>query len=55
MTSRTRGAILPRPGRRKTALFILLALLLLVLAWYQGGERQLRLIEEDIPVPEGAL
>ena len=42
-------------GRRKTALLVVLALLLLILAWYQGGERALRPIEEDIPVPAGAL
>jgi hypothetical protein len=46
---------LPRLGRKKTALPIVLALLLLILAWYQGGERPLRPIEEEIPVPEGAL
>ena len=50
-----RGANLPKLGRRKTALLIVLALLLLVLAWYQGGERTLRPIEEEIPVSEGVL
>jgi hypothetical protein len=54
-----RGAILPRLGqkpiRRRTALIVSLALLLLALAWYQGGERALRPIEQDISVPEGAL
>lgn len=59
MTSAARGPILLRTGRkmgrRKTALLIVLALVLLILAWYQGGERKLRLIEEEIPVPEGAL
>ena len=55
MTAATRGAILPRLGRRKTALLLVLALLLLILAWYQGGERALRPIEEDLAVPEGVL
>ena len=36
-------------------LLIVLGLLLLILAWYQGGERPLRPIEEDISVPEGVL
>ena len=44
-----------RLGRRKTALLVVLALLLLILAWYQGGERALHPIEEDIAVPEGVL
>jgi hypothetical protein len=34
---------------------VVLALLMLILAWYQGGERALRPIEQEIPVPEGAL
>lgn len=34
---------------------VVLALLLLILAWYQGGERALRPIEENISVPEGVL
>lgn len=34
---------------------VVLALLLLILAWYQGGERALRPIEEDVSVPEGVL
>jgi len=46
---------LPKLGRRKTGLLIVVAVLLIVLAWYQGGERSLRTIEEEIPVPEGAL
>lgn len=54
-----RGARLPRLGprlgRRKAALLAGLVLLVLILAWYQGGERALRPIEEDIPVPEGVL
>lgn len=36
-------------------LLIVLTLLLLVLAWYQGGEEPMRLIEEDVAVPEGVL
>lgn len=54
-----RGATLPRLGqklgRRKTVLLIVLGLLLLILAWYQGGERALRPIEQDVAVPEGVL
>jgi hypothetical protein len=34
---------------------IVLMLLVLFLAWYQGGEQPIRLIEEDVPVPEGVL
>ena len=33
-------------------MLLVLLLLLLVLAWYQGGEQAMRPIEEDIPVPE---
>ena len=33
-------------------LLIVLALMVLILAWYQGGERTLRPIEQDIAVPE---
>lgn len=47
-----RGAALPKPGRRKTALLIVVLVLLLLLAWYQGGERAVRPIEQDIAVPE---
>lgn len=36
-------------------LLIVLTLLLLLLAWYQGGEQPIRLIEEDVAVPEGVL
>jgi hypothetical protein len=36
-------------------LLIVLVVLLLILAWYQGGERALRPIEEDVAVPEGVL
>lgn len=50
-----RGAILPRLGRRNIALLIVLTLLVLVLAWYQGGEEPVRFIEEDIALPEGAI
>ena len=50
-----RGPILPKLGRRHTMLLIFAALLLLLLAWYQGGEEPVRLIEEDVPLPEGAL
>lgn len=42
-------------GRRKTALLIVVALLVLILAWHQGGERALRPIEQEIAVPEGVL
>lgn len=45
----------PKLGRRKTALLLVLAVLLLVLAWYQGGERAVRPIEEEIAVPQGVL
>ena len=31
-----------------------LLLAILVLAWIDGGEREIELIVEDIPVPEGA-
>lgn len=50
-----RGTNLPRLGRRNTALLIVAVVLALVLAWYQGGEQPLRTIEENVPVPEGAL
>lgn len=50
-----RGAKLPKLGRRDTVLLIVLALLLLILAWFQGGERAVRPIEEEVPVPEGVL
>jgi hypothetical protein len=50
-----RGAQLPRLGRRNTALLIVLALLVLILAWYQGGEQPVRPIEEDVSVPAGVL
>ncbi len=46
---------MPKLGRKKTALLIVLLLLLLVLAWYRGGDRAIRTIEQDIPVPEGML
>lgn len=36
-------------------MLVVIVVLLLLLAWYQGGERALRPIEEDIPVPEGVL
>jgi hypothetical protein len=36
-------------------LLILGVVAVLVLAWWQGGERALRPIEQDIRVPEGAL
>lgn len=36
-------------------MLIVLAVLLLILAWYQGGERVPRLIEKDVAVPEGVL
>lgn len=49
-----RGAKLPKLGRRDTVLLIVLALLL-ILAWFQGGERAVRPIEEEVPVPEGVL
>lgn len=51
----TRGAVLPRLGRRKTGVLILLVVLVLLLAWYHGGEQAIRPIEQDIAVPEGAL
>jgi hypothetical protein len=50
-----RGAKLPRLGRRNTVLLIVLMLFLLLLAWYRGGEEPVRLIEEDVAVPEGIL
>jgi hypothetical protein len=43
----------PRSGQR-IAGWVLLALAVLALAWLDGGERDLRTIEEDIPMPEGA-
>ena len=46
---------MPRLGRRYTLLLIVLTLLLLLLAWHQGGEEPMRLIEEDVPAPEGVL
>ncbi|HEU4820720.1 MAG TPA: hypothetical protein VFS87_06135 [Qipengyuania sp.] len=46
---------MPRLGRRNTVLLIVLTLLILLLAWYQGGEQPIRLIEEDVAVPEGVL
>lgn len=36
-------------------LLIVAIVLLLVLAWYQGGEQPMRMIEEDVSVPEGVL
>ena len=45
----------PKLGRRKTALLIVVAVMLLMLAWYQGGERPLRPIKEAVAVPEGIL
>jgi hypothetical protein len=54
-----RGAILPRhvpnPGRRRAAWVVLAILLVLLLAWYDGGERETQVIEVEIPVPEGVL
>lgn len=44
--------MLPRLGRRKTGLLIGLTVLLLILAWYQGGEEPLRPITYDVAVPE---
>lgn len=49
------GAALPRLGRRTTGLLIVLAVLALMLAWWDGGERRVRPIEQDIAVPEGVL
>ncbi len=46
---------MPRLGRRNTALLIVLTLLVLMLAWYQGGEQPVRPIEEAVAVPEGVL
>lgn len=54
-TPRRGERFLPRLGRRNTVLLIVLTLFVLFLAWYQGGERPLRLIEEDVAVPEGVL
>jgi hypothetical protein len=36
------------------AIGAVLLLAILVLAWIDGGEREIELIVEDIPVPEGA-
>lgn len=36
-------------------MLVLLAVLMLLIAWYQGGERAMRPIEQDISVPEGVL
>lgn len=44
----------PKPGRRTTAALVL-AVVILLLAWYQGGERAIRPIEQDIAVPVGVL
>lgn len=49
------GIVLPKLGRRNTALAIVLLIVLLVLAWYGGGEQPIRPIEQDVAVPEGAL
>ena len=53
--ARDRGAVFARLGRRNTALLIVLVVLLLIIAWYQGGEEPVRAIQEDVPVPKGAL
>lgn len=36
-------------------MLVALITVLLILAWYQGGERAVRPIEIDVPLPEGAL
>lgn len=36
-------------------MLVVLVVMLLVAAWYQGGERALRPIEVDVAVPKGAL
>lgn len=36
------------------AIGAVLLLAILVLAWIDGGEREIELIVEEIPVPEGA-
>ena len=43
------------PGRGRAAALIALLLLIVLAAWYQGGERTVGPIEVDVPVPEGAL
>lgn len=50
-----REASLPRLGRKRTALMVVLALIAMIAAWYRGGERALRPIEQDISVPAGVL
>lgn len=46
---------MPKLGRRKTVVLVVLLVMLVFMAWYQGGERALRPIEHDIAVPEGVL
>lgn len=42
-------------SRRIRITLIVLAVLLVALAWYDGGERTLREIAEPVAVPEGVL
>ena len=55
MTEVTRGSVLPgrvpKLGRGKTALLVVLVLLLLILAWIDGGERSMR--QAVATLPEG--
>lgn len=41
-------------NRRFGLIFGLIAVAVLALAWFDGGEEPIRPIRQDIPVPEGA-
>lgn len=45
----------PRLGQKDVGLLAVLGAIVLIIAWLDGGERELRQIEEEIAVPEGAL
>lgn len=38
-------------GRSTTLVLVALILILLLLAWHQGGEEPVRPIEQDVPAP----
>ncbi|WP_165961095.1 hypothetical protein [Qipengyuania sediminis] len=50
-----RAFILPRLQRKTLGLLVVLGVVVLLLAWIDGGEREIGPIEEEIAVPEGAL
>ena len=56
MNTFERGADLPNTapnsGRRKIFVWLLLLVLVLILAWWDGGEREVRPIEVEVALPE---